>query len=103
MKYIVRPKAWLDIEENMTWLRERADDPTAIRFWQRTQETFAALARQPGQGRPRTDLKPTGLRSWRVNGFEKWLVFYLTGETEVDIIRVRHGMMNLPEIFEMEQ
>jgi plasmid stabilization system protein ParE len=48
-------------------------------------------------------LKPPGLRSWRVNGFEKWLVFYLTGETEVDIIRVRHGMMNLPEIFEMEQ
>jgi plasmid stabilization system protein ParE len=42
-------------------------------------------------------------RSWRVNGFEKWLVFYLTGEKEVEIIRVRHGMMNLPEIFEMGQ
>jgi plasmid stabilization system protein ParE len=50
-------------------------------------------------GRLRADLKPPGLRSWRVDGFEKWLVFYLTGETAVEIIRVRHGMMNLPEIF----
>ena len=50
MKYVVRPKAWLDIEESMTWLRARADDQTAIRFWQKTQETFAALARQPAGG-----------------------------------------------------
>jgi toxin ParE1/3/4 len=101
MKYIVRPKAWLDIEESMTWLWARAGDEIAIRFWQGTQETFVALARQPGQGSPRVDLKPVGLRSWRVNGFEKWLVFYISSETEVEIIRVRHGMMNLPEIFEM--
>jgi toxin ParE1/3/4 len=101
MKCIVRPKAWLDIEESMTWLRERADNQIAIRFWQSAQETFAALARQPGLGRLRADLKPLGLRSWQVDGFEKWLIFYLTGETEVEIIRVRHGMMNLPEIFEM--
>jgi toxin ParE1/3/4 len=96
MKCIVRPKAWLDIEESMTWLRERADNQIAIRFWQSAQETFAALARQPGLGRLRADLKPLGLRSWQVDGFEKWLIFYLTGETEVEIIRVRHGMMNLP-------
>jgi toxin ParE1/3/4 len=99
MSYTVRPKAWLDIEESMTWLREQASKETAIRFWQRTQETFAALARQPGIGRPRPDLKPAGLRSWRVERFEKWLVFYLPKDTEVEIIRVRHGMMDLPEIF----
>ena len=99
MKYVVRLKAWLDIEESMTWLRERADDQTAIRFWQSAQETFAALARKPGLGRLRADLKPPGLRSWRVDGFNNWLVLYLTGETAVEIIRVRHGMMNLPEIF----
>ena len=66
MKYLVRPKAWLDIEESMMWLRDRADDQTAIRFWQSAQEAFAALARQPGLGRVRADLKPLGLRSWRV-------------------------------------
>ena len=99
MKYTVRPKAWLDFEESMTYLRAEANEETAIRFWLRAQETFEGLARQPGAGRSRPDLKPDGLRSWRVNDFEKRLVFYLTHETAVEIFRVRHGMTNLPEIF----
>jgi plasmid stabilization system protein ParE len=99
MKYTVRPKAWLDLEETMMHLRVEANEETAIRFWQRAQETFEELARQPGVGRSRPDLKPAGLRSWRVTDFEKWLVFYMTRETAVEIIRVRHGMMDLQEIF----
>jgi plasmid stabilization system protein ParE len=47
----------------------------------------------------RHDLRPPGLRSWRVDGFENWLVFYVI-KTEIEIVRVRHGMMDLPKIFE---
>ena len=32
MKYIVRPRAWLDIEETMKYLRDQAGDETAIAF-----------------------------------------------------------------------
>ena len=102
MKYIVRPQAWLDIEETMTYLRDQADDETSIQFWQQTQNTFKFLTQQPGVGRPRLDLKPAGLRSWRVNKFENWLIFYSIGETDIDIFRVRHGMMDLPKVFATE-
>jgi plasmid stabilization system protein ParE len=97
MKYIVRPRAWLDLEETMAYLRDQAGDELAIQ----TQETFVALTRQPFLGRPRPDLNPQGLRSWRVNGFENWLVFYQTWAT-VEVFRVRHGMMDLPKIFQKE-
>ena len=99
MKYIVRPRAWLDIEETMSYLRDHADEETAIRFWQRTQDTFALLTRQPGIGRRRPDLNPPGLRTWRLSGFENWLVFYGVGESRVEIFRVKHGMMDLPKLF----
>jgi plasmid stabilization system protein ParE len=86
----------------MTYLRDEAGDEMAVRFWEQAQITFAALTRQPFLGRPRPDLKPPGLRSWRVDGFDNWLVFYSVGET-VAIFRVRHGMMDLPKIFSKAQ
>ena len=101
MNYTVHPRAWLDIEETMAYLRDEAGDGMAVRFWEHAQATFAALTRQAFLGRPRPDLKPPGLRSWRVNGFENWLVFYQTGAT-VEVFRVRHGMMDLPKIFQKE-
>jgi plasmid stabilization system protein ParE len=44
MKYIVRPRAWLDIEETMKYLRDQAGGEMGIRFWRRAQDTFAMLA-----------------------------------------------------------
>ena len=101
MKYAVRPRAWLDLEETMAYLRDQAGDEMALRFWEQAQMTFEGLTRQPFLGRPRPDLNPPGLRSWRVNGFENWLVFYQAGET-VEIFRVRHGMLDLPAVFQKE-
>jgi plasmid stabilization system protein ParE len=85
----------------MAYLRHEAGDELSIRFWAQAQATFDALTRQPLIGRPRPDLKPSGLRSWRVNGFENWLILYRVGEA-VEIFRVRHGMMDLPKIFPRE-
>ena len=101
MNYTVRPRAWLDLEETMEYLRDQAGDEIAVRFWEQVQVTFLALNRQPRLGRPRPDLNPPGIRSWRVNGFENWLIFYQSGEA-VEIYRVRHGMMDLPEILRKE-
>ena len=101
MNYTVRSRAWLDLEETMAYLRDQAGDELAVRFWAQAQATFAGLTRQPFIGRPRPDLNPPGLRSWRVNGFENWLVFYQPGAT-VEILRVRHGMLDLPGIFQKE-
>jgi plasmid stabilization system protein ParE len=101
MNYTIHPRAWLDLEETMTYLRDQAGDEMAVRYWAQAQETFAALTRQPFLGRPRPDLNPPGLRSWRVNGFENWLIFYQAG-AGIEIFRVRHGMMDLPKVFRKE-
>jgi hypothetical protein len=34
------------------------------------------LAQHPFIGRERRDLSPPGIRSWRVSGFPRWLLFY---------------------------
>jgi len=101
MKYAVRPRAWLDLEETMAYLRDQAGDELAVRFWQQAQMTFETLTRQPLLGRPRPDLNPPDLRSWRVKGFENWLIFYQARET-VEIFRVRHGMLDLPGALKKE-
>lgn len=50
-------------------------------------------------GRERKDLKQTGIRSWRVNRFARWLIFYeAQNEKALVIYRVRSGFMDLTQI-----
>jgi toxin ParE1/3/4 len=44
-----------------------------------------------------------GLRSWRMRGFESWLVFYRVTEEAVEIVRVLHGARDLEAAFESEE
>jgi len=100
MKVRIRPEAWLDIEEAIRYLNEEDGAETAVRFYRRVRQTFKELSRQPGLGRPRRDLKPPGVRSWRVaNPFQNWLVFYQITEPGLEILRVKHGAMDLPALF----
>ena len=56
---------------------------------------FASLARTPGIGRRRTDLRPD-LRSLAVGNY---VVFYRELEPSIEIVRVLYGAMNLPGYF----
>lgn len=56
---------------------------------------FASLARTPGIGRRRTDLR-SDLRSLAVGNY---VVFYRELEPSIEIVRVLHGAMNLPDCF----
>jgi toxin ParE1/3/4 len=64
----------------------------AERFLASAYESFSDLPRNPGLGTSLSlrDPKLTGLRKWRVNGFEKFLVFYLPRPGGVSIVRVLH-------------
>jgi hypothetical protein len=58
--------------------------------------TLQFIEKNPFVGRGRKDLSPAGIRSWRVHGFPRWLVFYaVTPQKEVVFYRVRSGTMNL--------
>jgi toxin ParE1/3/4 len=73
-----------------------ADDAeTAFEFVEDIERTCKLIATQPGMGRNRDDLR-TGLRTFAVG---RYLIAYQTMAGGVQILRVVHGMRNLPELF----
>ena len=58
-------------------------------------QTLDYLAAQPLFGRERRDLKFSGIRSWLVHGFERWVIFYGARNDNIVFYRVVSGTMNL--------
>jgi plasmid stabilization system protein ParE len=98
MKIIRRSRFLLDVEEEVDNLSARAGAATAARWLVSLKRTIKQLSRHPQLGRPRSDLKPNGIRSWRVDHFRRWLIFYQVKEDALVLLRVRYGMMDLPSM-----
>jgi toxin ParE1/3/4 len=74
----------------------RRDNPTAARaFLVAAYNTFEFLASNPGIGRTRADLGFPEIRSWRVAGFRRYLIFYRELPDRIQIWRVLHGTRDL--------
>lgn len=72
------------------------DNPRAARaFLEAAYDSFEFLAHHPGLGRPRADLGFPDLRTWRIAGFRRYLIFYRELPDRVQIWRVLHGARNL--------
>jgi toxin ParE1/3/4 len=98
MKARVRPAFYEDIERGKLWLHEHAGSDVAQRWQDAVWETLLFLATQPGVGRLRRDLKSEGIRSWRVEGFRRWLVFYSALNDAIVFYRVVGGQMDLRKL-----
>ena len=98
MELVTRPQFYLDITEEVEYLARRSGPDIATRWHAAVDQTIQQLLRHPHMGRPRTDLKPSGIRSWRVNEFPRWLIFYAMRRNTVVLLRVRYGMMDLPAL-----
>ena len=74
----------------------RRDNPAAARaFLEAAYDTFGFLARNPGIGRRRADLGFPEIRSWRVDGFRRYLIFYRELPYRIQVWRVLHGARDL--------
>jgi plasmid stabilization system protein ParE len=64
----------------------------------RIDNTVDGLSVHPLKGRLRffrgKDLQ--NIRSWQVDGFETYLIFYRFDDKLLDILRIRHGAMRFP-------
>jgi plasmid stabilization system protein ParE len=96
MNLVVKSPVWNDLREIA--LRISQDNPEAAdRFFTAAQDAFDVLKRHPGIGRLRS-FKVSGVRSWLVPEFEKYVIFYLPRKTEVQILAVLHGARDLPRV-----
>jgi toxin ParE1/3/4 len=93
----VRHDAELDAFGYFQRILEHNPD-AARRFLDAIDLTIDGLALQPLKGRLRKfkgkDLK--NIRSWRVDDFENYLIFYRFADNRLEILRVKHGAMNFP-------
>lgn len=78
---------------------EVANLELADRYIQSVEQTFGTLQRTPAIGPlyKTSNPKLRKLRSWRVDHFPNYLIFYrpLSDESRVEIVRVLHGMRDL--------
>lgn len=98
IEILVRHAAELDAFGYFQYLNEHNPD-AALRFLAAIDHTVENLALQPLKGRLRKfhgkDLK--NIRSWRVDDFENYLIFYRFVEMRLEILRIKHGAMDFPQ------
>ena len=95
MKLLARPKFYEDIAREELYLLEHAGPEIADRWHESLWDTIEFLESHPAAGRVRPDLKFTGIRTWRVNDFERWLIFYGQRGKDLILFRVIAGAVNL--------
>ena len=71
----------------------------ADRLLRAAEDTFILIAKHPTLGSQRSFRKIVGVRSRAVTGFKNYLVFYQLRGDKVVIVRVLHGMRDLPRLF----
>lgn len=76
-----------------------ASSGAATRFEENTCALIGLLLENPEMGRLRKDLRPEGIRSFRVRGFDRYLLFYRVQGEDLILLRLRYGGMNLPALF----
>ena len=92
----IRPRATADIDHAAAYLFEE-NPVAAAAFLDALEGAFALLTEQPGIGSTRyAHLLPgTTLRMWPLSGFP-YLIFYLERADILEVIRVLHGVRDLP-------
>jgi len=65
--------------------------------------TVARVDKQPDLGRVRRDLTIPGIRGLILRRYPRYLLFYKWEGDVVEILRVKHGMMFLPALFDPTQ
>lgn len=93
-------RAWAeqDLEDCFVYLAEQ-DFDTGLRFLVAAEASFERLRDMPYLGVERRFANPAlfGLRMWHIEGFEKYLVFYLVMEDAVDIVRLLYTSRDIAQ------
>ncbi|HEV2695541.1 MAG TPA: type II toxin-antitoxin system RelE/ParE family toxin [Verrucomicrobiae bacterium] len=99
MKLVYRPLFLADVEECSEYLASEADPAVAAEWYQALKRALQHIQDVPEIGRVRQDLPVPGIRTLNLRKYPNYLVFYRRQKGAIELLRVRHGMMNLSELF----
>jgi toxin ParE1/3/4 len=98
MRAIKRPSFLRDVARYAIHIAR--DNPDAAeRFITAAEQTCDLLSHQPGLGHSEKFRKLIGVRSFRVSGFDNYLIFYSQSPDSVEFLRLIHGARDLPRVF----
>lgn len=97
-RVVLRAAADVDVETAFGHYLSTAGAGVAAAFIDALEAAYLHLSRHPATGSPRYALKLDipGLRSWPLGRFP-YLVFYFDMPHAIEVVRVLHGAMDLPE------
>jgi len=103
-RYVVRPRADQDLDEQAYYYATVASVDIGHRFLVAAHDTFALLATQPRMGWRSRIRHPEikELRVFRVKAFERTLILYFPLTDGVEVLRVVHGSRNLQALLRRE-
>jgi toxin ParE1/3/4 len=93
----------LDLDDCFAYIAQDNMD-MALQFFDAARQTFSQVAKTPGIGSP-YQVENTlllGLRKWKIQGFGKYLIFYLTQDESIEVLRILHASRDIPVILERE-
>ncbi len=101
-RYSVLPSADRDLDDQAAYLATHASLETALRFYDAASSTFGKLSSTPNIGERWSSTNPrlAGLRVWRIEGFEKHLIFYRPQPDGIDVVRVIHESRDIESVLE---
>ncbi len=104
-RYLIRPKADRDLDEQAYYLATQGSAEIGHRFLVAAHETLVLLARQPKIGwHPRLeDPALASLSMFSISGFEKMLVLYRPLADGVEILRVIHSARSFLALLKDEE
>ncbi len=101
-RYRVLPAADRDLDDQAAYLAAHASLDTALRLYDAAGSTFSRLADRPGLGErwPSTNPRLADLRVWRIQHFDRHLIFYRPVDDGVEIVRILHAARDLESVLE---
>jgi toxin ParE1/3/4 len=100
VRIIKRPVFLSDVEECADYLFTESGEAVARRWKESLDRTIALISKFPEIGQIRKDLPVPGIRTFLLKAFPRYLVFYRLDGATIELLRIRHGMMHLPGLFE---
>ena len=100
-KLVILPQATTELHDQAEYISLDNED-MASRFLAAAETTFRDLVAMPTIGRRSQfrNARLRELRSWRIGGFENWLIFYRVTQDAVEVVRLLHGARDLESLIE---